>query len=61
LEKLFPLRDNSIGTSSMPPVNEAYHLPTKRPFSWRALWILVVLQLLGNLLSIPTEKKGIAP
>jgi hypothetical protein len=29
------------------------HLPTMRPFSWKALWILVALQLLGNLLSIP--------
>ena len=28
-------------------------LPTKRPFNWRALWILVVLQLLGNLAAIP--------
>ena len=28
-------------------------LPTKRPFNWRALWILVVLQFLGNLAGIP--------
>ena len=29
-------------------------LPAKRSFSWRALWILAALQLLGNVLSIPT-------
>jgi len=40
----------------MPSVIETYPLPIKRPFSWRALWILVGLQLLGNLLSIPTLK-----
>jgi hypothetical protein len=28
-------------------------LPTRRPFNWRALWILVMLQLLGNLAAIP--------
>jgi hypothetical protein len=28
-------------------------LPTRRPFSWRSLWILAVLQLLGNLAAIP--------
>ena len=28
-------------------------LPTRRPFSWRALWILVLLLLLGNLASVP--------
>jgi hypothetical protein len=28
-------------------------LPTKRPFSWRTLWILVVLLFLGNLAAIP--------
>jgi membrane protease YdiL (CAAX protease family) len=38
----------------MAPVINSIRLPTKRPFSWRALGILVVLQLLGNLLSIPT-------
>ena len=32
---------------------ETVSLPTKRPFNWRALWILVVLQLLGNLAAIP--------
>jgi hypothetical protein len=32
---------------------ETVSLSTRRPFSWRALWILVVLQLLGNLASIP--------
>lgn len=32
---------------------ETVSLPTRRPFSWRALWILVVLQLLGNLAAIP--------
>ena len=32
---------------------ETVCLPTRRPFSWRALWILVVLQLLGNLAAIP--------
>jgi hypothetical protein len=28
-------------------------LPIKRPFSWRALWILAVLLFLGNLAAIP--------
>ncbi len=28
-------------------------LPTRRPFSWRMLWILVVLLFLGNLAAIP--------
>lgn len=28
-------------------------LPIKRPFSWRTLWILVVLLFLGNLAAIP--------
>jgi hypothetical protein len=28
-------------------------LPTKRPFRWRALWILVVLLFLANLAAIP--------
>ena len=28
-------------------------LSAKRHFSWRALWVLVVLQAVGNLLSIP--------
>lgn len=32
---------------------ETVSLPTSRPFSWRALWILVGLQLLGNLAAIP--------
>ena len=32
---------------------ETVSLPTRRPFSWQALWILVVLLLLGNLASIP--------
>ncbi len=31
----------------------AVHLPTNRPFSWRTLWLLVVLQLIGNLAAIP--------
>jgi membrane protease YdiL (CAAX protease family) len=35
-------------------VIKSIRLPTRRSFSWRALWILVALQLLGNLLSIPT-------
>jgi hypothetical protein len=30
-----------------------FSLPTKRPFSWRALLILGLLQLVGNLASIP--------
>lgn len=30
-----------------------FKLPTKRPFNWRLLWILVSLQLAGNLASIP--------
>lgn len=37
----------------MDSVFTSYRLPTNRSFSWRALWILVALQLLGNLLSIP--------
>ncbi len=45
----------------MVPVIDSIHLPTKRPFSWRALWILVALQLLGNLLSIPTLKASNLP
>jgi membrane protease YdiL (CAAX protease family) len=32
---------------------KAFSLPTKRPFSWRALLILGLLQLVGNLASIP--------
>jgi hypothetical protein len=32
---------------------ETHLLPAKRPFSWRALLILVALQFLGNLASIP--------
>lgn len=31
----------------------SFSLPTKRPFSWRALLILGLLQLVGNLASIP--------
>jgi hypothetical protein len=31
----------------------SFSLPTKRPFSWRALLILGILQLVGNLASIP--------
>jgi hypothetical protein len=38
----------------LPAIITPIQLPTKRPFSWRALWILVALQLLGNLLVIPT-------
>lgn len=37
----------------MVPVINSILLPTKRPFSWRALLILVALQLLGNILSVP--------
>jgi hypothetical protein len=39
-------------------------LPTRRPFRWRALWILVGLQLLGNLAAIPllrTTNKPVEP
>jgi hypothetical protein len=32
---------------------ETVSLPTRRPFRWRTLWILVVLLLLGNLAAIP--------
>lgn len=38
----------------MARLTNAIYLPTRRPFSWRALWILAALQLLGNLLSIPS-------
>ena len=32
---------------------ETVSLPIRRPFRWRALWILVGLQLLGNLAAVP--------
>jgi hypothetical protein len=38
----------------LPAIINPIQLPTMRPFCWRALWILVALQLLGNLLAIPT-------
>jgi hypothetical protein len=38
---------------SMPHRIETHLLPAKRPFSWRALVILVALQFVGNLASIP--------
>jgi hypothetical protein len=45
----------------MAPIVQPFRLPTKRPFSWRALWILVSLQLLGNILSIPTLQASNLP
>jgi membrane protease YdiL (CAAX protease family) len=45
----------------MAPVFDQFRLPTRRPFSWKALWILVALQLLGNLLAIPTLKASNLP
>ena len=37
------------------------HLPVKRPFSWRALWVLVALYFLGNLAGIPLLRATLAP
>lgn len=36
-------------------------LPIKRPFSWRTLWILVVLWFLANLAAIPLLRATNAP
>jgi membrane protease YdiL (CAAX protease family) len=40
---------------------KAFSLPTKRPFSWRALLILGLLQLVGNLASIPLARASGMP
>jgi hypothetical protein len=52
--------NNELGRATVIDRNERIQmslktvsLSTRRPFSWRALWILVVLQLLGNLAAIP--------
>jgi len=39
----------------------AAHLPAGRPFSWRALWALVLLQLFGNIASLPLMRATDAP
>jgi hypothetical protein len=39
----------------------AVALPTRRPFRWRTLWILVVLLFLGNLSAIPLLRATNAP
>jgi hypothetical protein len=45
----------------MNPGIYAISLPTKRPFRWRALWILVVLWFLASLAGIPLLRATNAP
>ena len=37
------------------------HVPVGRPFSWRALWVLVLLQFLGNVAALPLLRATGAP
>lgn len=45
----------------MKPGIYTFSLPIKRPFRWRALWILVVLLILANLAAIPLLRATNAP